>query len=167
MGHSVQVISMLVGAGVVGDNYFGASFFAVPLGGRIHEGGCHAGPGHDQPISTRLPRRSAHRLGNMIAGCDDGAGVGLCPQVASRVVLADGAPISGKSDRRLWVHGSCEADLWWDTSAHVVGFPVLGALAPSDIDVRAIRGSMQQASILQTFSLMKIGETRRLSTRPR
>jgi len=30
MGHSVQVISMLVGAG--------ASFFAVPLGGRIHEG---------------------------------------------------------------------------------------------------------------------------------
>jgi len=26
---------------------------------------------------------------------------------------------------------------------------------------------MQQASILQTFSLMKIGETRRLSTRPR
>jgi hypothetical protein len=30
MGHSVQVIAMLVGAG--------ASFFAVPLGGRIHEG---------------------------------------------------------------------------------------------------------------------------------
>ncbi len=30
MGHSVQVISMLVGAGT--------SFFAVPLGGRIHEG---------------------------------------------------------------------------------------------------------------------------------
>ena len=30
MGHSVQVISILVAAG--------ASFFAVPLGGRIHEG---------------------------------------------------------------------------------------------------------------------------------
>ena len=71
-------------------------------------------------------------------GCNDRAGVGLCPQVARRVVLADGGPISGKSDRRLWVHGSSDADFWWDTSALAVGFPIRGAFGLQALEITPI-----------------------------
>lgn len=79
MGHSVQVISMLVGAGT--------SFFAVPPGGRIHEG---------VKFTNRDKRALPGKFGDLIESLD----------------LGEPFTLVAEALLRLRAHGDAPAETW-------------------------------------------------------